>query len=205
MDIEEYRRIKKRRKNQNNIDTKSDRQKYITGLISRILLSIILFFSLIIFSNTSNLGENFIREKVLQDNISFTKIKNLYNKYLGSVVPFENIIKNDATTVFNEKLTYEKIDNYKDGFELQVQKNYLVPIINSGVVVFIGEKEGYGKTVIVQGIDEVDYWYGNVTNTTVSLYDYVNKGTYLGTTEGEKLYLTFKKGNEFLDYNEVIE
>lgn len=204
MDIEEYKRIKKRRQEQFEKKDENDKQKYITRLISRILISIIVFFGLIIFSNSTEVGEKFIKDKVLQENISFTKIKNLYNKYLGNIVPFENIIKDD-TTVFNEKITYEEINNYKDGYELKVKKNYLVPIINSGIVVFIGEKEGYGNTIIVQGIDEVDYWYGNVDNTTVSLYDYVNKGTYLGTSVGEKLYLSFKKGNEYLDYDEVTK
>lgn len=182
-----------------------DRPKnYVNSLISRILLSVIVFFGAIIFMNSTKVGNEFIKEKVLKDNISFTKIANIYNKYFGDIVPFDKVIKDD-TTVFNEKIQYDNITNYKDGYELQVKKNYLVPIINSGVVVFVGEKEGYGNTVIIQGIDEVDYWYGNVGNLSVSLYDYVSKGGYLGTAEGEKMYLLFRKDSEYLEYNDFIE
>ena len=43
--------------------------------------------------------------------------------------------------VFNEKLTYEKANVYKDGVELKVDSNYLVPNLESGIVVFMGDKE----------------------------------------------------------------
>lgn len=201
---EEKERIKKRRMNYTKVkEPQKDGKKYVNGLIARVLIAIIIFFGLIIISNTTSFGKTFVKEKVLKDNISFTKIANVYDKYFGNIVPFENIIKSDAT-VFNEKMTYDSITNYKDGYELTVKENYLVPIINSGIVVFSGEKEGLGNTIIIQGIDEIDYWYSNITNTTVSLYDYVNKGEYLGTARGTKLYLTFKKGTEFLGYDEII-
>ncbi len=141
---------------------------------------------------------------MLKDNMSFSKIANVYDRYFGNIVPFEDLMKND-TTVFNEKMTYENIANYKEGYELTVKENYLVPTINSGIVVFIGEKEGFGNTIIIQGIDEIDYWYSNIDNSTVALYDYVEKGEYLGTSKGNKLYLTFKKGTEYLNYDEVLE
>ncbi len=204
---EEKRRIKKRRENYTNIkkdNQKNESKKYVTLLITRILIAIILFFGLIIFANTTKIGNKFVKEIMLKDNMSFSKIANVYDRYFGNIVPFEDLMKND-TTVFNEKMTYENIANYKEGYELTVKENYLVPTINSGIVVFIGEKEGFGNTIIIQGIDEIDYWYSNIDNSTVALYDYVEKGEYLGTSKGNKLYLTFKKGTEYLNYDEVLE
>lgn len=206
-DIEEHKnRMKKRRDailgKKNNLS--EDSRKYVDFLIARVLISVVLFFIAVILMNTTKVAHGFIKDTVLKENISFSAIKNVYNKYFGNVLPFEDILKDDQT-VFDEKLSYESIANYKDGYELTVKKNYLVPVVNSGIVVFIGEKEGYGNTVIIQGIDEVDYWYSNVTNLSCSLYDYVNKGTYLGTADGEKMYMVFKKGSEFLEYDEVIE
>lgn len=205
--IEEQKiRMRNRRNKCVNGNKKTDEnaKTYVNLLIMRVLISIIIFFVAVIVSNTTKIGDEFIRETVLKDNMSFTEIANIYNKYFGNIIPFENLVKDDQT-VFSEKLSYEEIMNYKDGYELKVKKNYLVPVINSGIVVFIGEKEGYGNTVIIQGIDEVDYWYSNVTNLSCSLYDYVSKGNFLGTADGEKMYLTFKKGSEFLDRDEVIE
>ena len=204
---EEKRRIKKRRENYTNIkkdNQKNESKKYVTLLITRILIAIILFFGLIIFANTTKIGNKFVKEIMLKDNMSFSKIANVYDRYFGNIVPFEDLMKND-TTVFNEKMTYENIAYYKEGYELTVKENYLVPTINSGIVVFIGEKEGFGNTIIIQGIDEIDYWYSIIDNSTVALYDYVEKGEYLGTSKGNKLYLTFKKGTEYLDYDEVLE
>ncbi len=202
--LEEKRRLKRKRKTYCNENTFSEKQKYVNLLITRILISVILFFGLIITMNISDLGRSFIKDNVLSESFSFTKVKNLYNEYFGNILPFEDLMK-DESTVFNEKMIYEEINNYKDGYELTVKNNYLVPIINSGIVVFIGEKEGLGNTLIIQGVDEIDYWYSNVTNTTANLYDYVSKGTYLGTTNGTKLYLTFKKGNDYLDFDEVVK
>ena len=68
----------------------------------------------------------------------------------------------------------------------------------------MGEKEGYGNTVIVQGIDGIDIWYGNVTNISISLYDYIDKKSLLGTTKDDVLYLVYKKDGEILNYEEYL-
>lgn len=204
----EKRRIKERRSRMtftgNGTDDKFNKEKYVNGLIARILLAFIIFLLGIIARNFNSTSQKFIDETVLKENMSFSKISNLYNKYFGEVIPLAKV-KTEDKTVFEEKIKYNSIDKYKDGFALDVQENYLVPVINSGMIVFIGEKEGLGNTVIIQGIDEVDYWYSNVENISNSLYDYVSKGNYLGSAKGSKLYLTFKKGSEFLDYDEVVE
>ena len=67
---------------------------------------------------------------------------------------------------------------------------------------FIGEKEGYGNTVIIQGIDGVDIWYANIENVGVKLYDYTLNGTVLGETIDDKLYLVIKKDNDFIKYED---
>ncbi len=204
-------RIKKRRQEaiSNRSGKTSSKEIPITkdkvnNLIARMIIAVIIFFAGIIICNTWDDGKTFFQDKIMGQNMSFSKVANLYNKYLGNIIPFEDLVKNDKT-VFNEKLSYEKLDNYKDGFELTVKNDYLVPVIRDGIIVFIGEKEGLGNTVIIQGSDEIDYWYSNVENLTGTLYDYVKKGSNLGTTKGDKLYLTFKKGDENLDFNEVIE
>ena len=111
---------------------------------------------------------------------------------------------NDSKMVFNEKLTYLSKNKYLDGVKLKVNTNYLVPIIESGIVVYIGEKEGYGNTIIIQGADFTDIWYGNISNTNVSLYDYVDKGSFLGEANGEEIYLVFSQDGNILDYEKYI-
>ena len=91
------------------------------------------------------------------------------------------------------------------GVKLEVVDKYLVPIIEEGLVVYIGEKENYGNVIIIEGIDGIDIWYGNIENTTVKLYDYVEKNTYLGQTKDNNLFLVYSKEGKFLNYKEYLK
>ena len=130
------------------------------------------------------------------------KFNLVYNKYLGSIIPFKLDI--GITPVFNETLKYSKISPYLDGVKLDVFNNYLIPAINDGIVVFVGEKEGYGNTIILLGSDNIEVWYGNISNN-VKLYDYVSKGNYIGDTLNDNLYLVFKRDGEILNYEEYLK
>ena len=106
--------------------------------------------------------------------------------------------------MFNEKLDYEKANIYKDGVELTVSNNYLVPNLESGIVVFVGDKEGYGRTVIIEQINGVDVWYSNIKEKDIKLYDYVEKGKLIGEVANNKLYMVFQKEGKYLNYKEYI-
>ena len=177
--------------------------KYLRSLILRSMLSIVLFLILAILSKSSTNYKDIIVSNIYEKNISFTKIKKLYNKYLGGITPLDKAIEKDLT-VFNEKLTYDNISEYYDGAKLEVDNNYLVPIIEEGMVIYIGEKENYGNVIIIEGIDGIDIWYGNMETTTIKLYDYVNKNNYLGTTKGNILYLVYQKDGKFLNYKDYL-
>ena len=107
------------------------------------------------------------------------------------------------SSVFSEKIQYSELEGYNGGAKLVVEDNYLIPVIESGIVVYMGEKENYGYTVIIQQNDGVDCWYSNV-NSGVTLYDYVEKGTLLGDAKGNNIYLYFQKNGEFVDYKTYI-
>ena len=148
-------------------------KKMINKYITKVMLGIIFFLVSIIFTNFSDKNLLLYKEYVFTESLPFTKIKGWYEDLFGEVLP-----KNDNTkTVFNGKLVYKEILDYLDGEKLTVSSNSLVNSIGSGVVVYNGEKEGYGNTVIIQGIDGVDIWYGNLQNVSVSLYDYIKLHT----------------------------
>ena len=73
------------------------------------------------------------------------------------------------------------------------------------MVVYLGEKENYGNVVIIEGIDGIDIWYGNMETISVKLYDYVEKSSYLGQTKDNNLYLAYSKDGKFLDYKEYLK
>lgn len=204
---EDIERIKNRIKNKRLngfTETKEDSKiRYFKNLLSRTLISIILVLISIIYVNSSEKNLLSYKNEVFAKNISFATLKNTYTKYFGEVIPLE-IEKENAATVFNEDLTYSNIEKFHDGFKLTVNNNEIIKNITSGIVVYIGEKENYGNVVIVQCIDGVDIWYGNITNSDLTLYDYVEEGTILGETKDDNLYVVLSKSGEYLDYEEYI-
>lgn len=141
---------------------------------------------------------------VYDSHISFASINATYQKYFGSPFPFQDLWKDTTKPVFDEKLVFTEQHKYKDGVALNVGSKYLVPVLESGMIIFIGDKEGYGKTVIIQQMDGIDVWYSNLENVNVKLYDYVEKGNLLGEVSGDQLYLVYKKNGNVLNYEEHL-
>ncbi|MBQ6281933.1 MAG: M23 family metallopeptidase [Bacilli bacterium] len=165
----------------------------------KFIIIVILFLSIIITIKDNNSIKLWLKDNVLTNNISFTKIQNKYIKYFGNIIPFNKYV--GITPVFSEKLKYTDLDEYKDGVKLKVTNNYLLPSLNSGIVIFVGEKEDYGNTIIIDGEETI--WYSNV-NSNVKLYDEVKKGEFLGEVNGENLYLLFKKEGNVIDYKKYL-
>ena len=167
-------------------------------VISKFLLAIIFFLVSVIFTNMSDKNLLLYKEYVLTESMPFTKIKGWYEDLFGEVLPNSDNNK----MVMSGHLVYKSIESYKDGEVLSLSSNTLINNLTSGVVVFVGEKDDYGETVIIQGVDGVDIWYGNLTNVSVKLYDYVEKNKLIGETKDDKLYLVIKKNNEFIKYED---
>lgn len=167
----------------------------------KFLICTILTLVCLILVKSNNSFKTNLYKYLYTDNISFAKINEVYKKYLGSSIPFLNYF-NKTDKVFNETLKYNDVSLYKNGVNLFVDEDYLVPAIKDGIVSFIGEKEGYGNTVIIESSD-VCIWYSNLENINLSMYDYVSKGSLVGNSKGN-LYLVFTKDGEFVDYKEFI-
>lgn len=141
--------------------------------------------------------KTFMNEEVLGKNISFGFIGNLYKKYFGNVLPTNS--EDNIAKVFNEKISFSDIKTYENGSLLTVDKNYLIPAINSGVIVFIGEKDNLGKVIVVEQEDKKTVTYGHILNTSLNLYDYIEKGKFIGEVEDNSLYLSILEDNNYLD------
>ena len=172
-----------------------------TKFFLKLLISIVFTLIILILIKASSKFKTLFYKKVYSDNISFAYFNKVYNKYIGSLDIFDNFTLTQP--VFNEKLIYENKEEYKEGVKLKLQNN-LVPVSESGIVVFIGEKETFGNVVIIQRIDGIDQWYGGINNANVKLYDYVEKGTLLGEVN-DYLYMSFKKNGEVIDYEKYLK
>lgn len=177
------------------------KKNYFKNLLIRIMIVVILFLSIAILYRSNNKFKDYISKYLYTDSIPFTKIKKMYNKYLGGVLP--KLKEENTSLVFNEKINYMSKEEYYDGVHLKIDSSYPVPSLEEGMVVFIGDKEYYGNTIIIESLDGIYYWYGNISNTSVKLYDYIEKGSFIGEASND-LYLVFSKDNKYLNYEEYI-
>ena len=170
-------------------------------LLTKIMITIIIFLIGLITIKKYPNTKNYIIENIYEKSIKFTKTRELYDKYIGNIVPIEKVIIEEKP-VFNEKLTYKHHQIYKNGVELTVENNYLVPALE--VVVFIGEKSDYGTTIIIEQTNGISVFYSNINIIDINLYDYIKKGELIGEAKEEKLYLIFTKEGKYLDYKDYI-
>lgn len=180
---------------------KNSVKNIVVNFIFKTLIVAVITLVLLIVMKTNAKFKTMYYKYVYDTSITFTKFNNLYNKYFKDLNL--NKIKTSTKTVSNEKLSYSKVIKYKDGAKLLVSNNYTVPVIESGIVVFIGDKEDYGKVIIIQQINGIDLLYGNIDNTNYKLYDYVKKGDILGISNNY-LYLVYKKDGKVLDYEKYL-
>ncbi len=202
--MDEYTRIS-HKKPSSNIDNNLDDKKikYLKNLITRLLLSVILVISICIFIKLDSNNKALIDEYIFKDSLEFTKINNWYQDNVGKIVPELN--ENTALVFSSDDLKKNAYTLYKNGVKIEVDKSSPVSLINGGIVVFIGDKEGYGNTLILQGNDGIDYWYGGITNVNVNLYDYLEKDTLIGEVQNNYIYLVMQKDGKYLSYEEYIK
>lgn len=171
--------------------------------VTKLLLSIIFILISLIYVNFNTKNKETYTNNILEDSISFTKLNNLYDKYIGNTKK-EEVNKEDVLTM-NEGLVYQSLEKYNNSTKFIVSNDYPINILKPGIIVYIGEKDDLGNTVIVQGNDGVDIWYSNINVTEYSLYDYVTKNDILGTTNSNTLYLTILKDGTYLTYEEYFK
>ena len=181
MTLEEY------KKNNN----RSNKHK---SYVLKLMLSLFILLSILSICKLSPNTRELIKEELFQTNFNFAFFNNLFSKVLPS---------NEISKVNDESIKYKNYTPYLNGVKVDISLGESISLIDSGIVVYSGYKEGYGNTVIVQQSNGVDVWYGNIDNVSVNLYDYLTKNTIIGTSN-DSLYLVFQKNGEYLDYKNYI-
>ena len=175
MTYEEYKNNKNHKDpNENN---------FFKNLLSKFLTIVVFTLLVVIISNNNPSFKSFIVDKVLNSTFDFSKI----NKLISNVTD----IFDTKDNTLNVSKVYKDSEKYKDGLKYILNGEENVYLSDSGIITFIGEKEGYNNTIIVQQSNGYYAWYGNV-NPKVKLYDYVEKGTVIGTATDEYYYVLLK-------------
>lgn len=183
-------------------DNKSSKSNLFKNIVLRVLITIIVTLILLIGFKMNNNFKKTFYHYVYEENFPFSAVKNFLQEKFGTSLTFDKIVTDEE--VFNEKLSYKDKSLYHDGVKLTVSSEYMIPSLESGIVVYIGEKENYKQVVIVQQMNGVDVWYGNIKQANVKLYDYVEKGALIGQVDNKTLYLVFQKEGKFVDYQSYL-
>ena len=166
-------------------DYKSSKKKkngFIVKLFNKLFTVIIFTMLVVIISNYSDSFRNFIINKVLNNTMDFSKINNVISK-------LSNSFKKEDTLVVSSQIE-EKKEKYLDGFKYYIEEEDIIAK-DSGIVTFIGKKDGYKNTIIIQQSNGYYAWYGNVKEK-IKLYDYVEKDSIIGTASYEYYYVLLK-------------
>lgn len=202
MESEYLQKIKKQLNKKDKHFTFKGIPKYMSKFL---ITTIVTLITLITLKANPSFKPGFYN-KVYEENFSFAYINNIYEKYVGSPLPFKEFFKilDKSEPVFSENLVYTDSSEYMDGVKIVVGENYMIPAIDTGLVVFVGEKEGYGNTIIIEQQDGINVWYSNLNTISIKLYDYVKKGSLIGENKENYMYLVFKNNGEIVDYKNYI-
>lgn len=163
-------------------------------ILSKLFTIVIFTMIVITLSNTSPKFKSFIVDKVLNSTIDFSFVNKLSNKVT-------NVFKTSNNTLPVVKEENNRKEKYKDGIKYIVNKGASVNIKDSGIVTYIGNKDGYNNTVIIQQSNGYYAWYGNIKEE-VKLYDYIESGSKIGKTLSNEYYYVLLKDNKPVNLNE---
>lgn len=197
--MDEYKSLKKFQKEKKE---NSSLKRTVFRFLTEIMLSVILLLAALILSKNVTMREQ-IYKYVYEDNLSFKQIESIYQKYFGFLVPSEK--EEETEFVSSEKLVYKEENELENGgVRLTFNKKQEISAFMDGLVLFVGEKEGYGKTLVLEQTDGVEAWYVNIENESFKIYDYIKKGEIIGTTKENYIDLYFKKKGEVVSYQDYI-
>ena len=160
-------------------------------------------------------------EKTMETEFQFAAVSGWYEERFGkplALLPLktESEEKEPMKTDWQYALpaSGKILEDFGDNGEritIETGNGSAVEAIDKGLVLFVGQKEGFGRTIIIQHGDKSETWYGNLDSLDVSVYEYIEAGTRLGTAsaaaDGEKgmFYFAVRKGDDFIDPIEVIK
>ncbi len=177
--------------------------KILYGFLIKTLIVAVIFLVSLIFVKKSDKNKEIIKKTVYKNSISFAKIYGIYKDYLGDVVPFKNIFKNNVKLASSDKINYEKIEKEGNGYTLTVSDDYALQSLKSGIVIEAKKDDKYNNIIKIQDKNGLNITYGYLNDLNVKLYDYVEKGEILGRCS-KKVYLIFEKKDKYLSYEKYL-
>lgn len=208
-------------------DTWSTREEAIEPVSSRFMLKalislFLLSFTFLLYKTDipyTAAAKDFVGQ-VMTREYNFQGMMAIVEKYAGgplALIPsFEQQAKGQPQAVWNQvspKELFTPVTGtisapfFLDGRGIQIEApaGSEVKAVDQGWVVFVGEKEGIGQTVVVQHENQMQAWYGSLDQIEVIEQDWVQPGQVIGKSkEGNTVYFSVEMNGQFVDPTSVI-
>lgn len=180
---------------------KRKKEKYKFNIVDQFLILFVVFLGSLIMSKKDD--SHFFSVSSLR-----TQIEHHINIVYVRDVLFGNleIFGNERESEVSHDLSsYETIKEIKDGIEVLNDGSELVINICDGVVV-----RKYKNSVIIKGIDGLEYHFGNLDSINVSLYEFVKVNETIGISifnevENKYIYtIKVKQRGNFINVKDVL-
>jgi stage IV sporulation protein FA len=191
-----------------------------SNFLFRSLLSAIIVLVLAIILKSNSPIASHVRNgltDVYNSEFQFASIQKWYEDRFGSPIAFLPQIIQKKGTEGNENYAVpasgKVLQSFKtdgQGILIQTELNQKVEAIKDGTVIFVGEKNQLGNTVIVQHADGSESWYGKLGSINVKYLERVDSKKVLGTVSPNEegnlgtYYFAIKMGEKFIDPKKVI-
>ncbi|GBC65426.1 hypothetical protein J5TS1_13580 [Bacillus licheniformis] len=153
--------------------------------------------------------------QVFTEEFQFAALQNWYESKFGDPLAFfqPKGAKPSGQVEVNQDLAVPAVGKVQEKFSGQGIKveteDETIRSMKEGYVIEVDKNPETGLTVVLQHADNSYTYYGQLKKADVALYDYIDKGTKLGTIEQDKnqkgiYYFAIKQGEEFVDPIQVI-
>lgn len=187
----------------------------------KLLLSAVLVLLIaIVFRSPSTAFESsraFI-VKVMETEFQFAMIADWYEQQFGSPLAILPSSKEKKDASFTEHAyvlpasgkVLTAFSKDERGILIETGDDAVVGAMKEGTVIFTGQKEELGNTVIIQHPDQSESWYAYLETMAVKQYERVATGEKIGIASYHKkslaptFYFAIKQDNRFIDPSKVI-
>ncbi len=189
-----------------------------TFLLKVLASGIMVLMTAIMFKSPSTAFEEAraVVHKTMENDFQFAAVSTWYEDQFGkplALLPDSGKQEVKEETAISMPATGKVVENFKtngQGIMLETGLGEEVGAMKGGLVIFAGEKDDLGNTVVIQHADKSESWYGHLEAIDVKQYEKVEKGVAVGKVSAAEdeasgeFYFAIKMGEEFVDPVQVI-
>lgn len=166
-------------------------------------------------------GQTYVRNAITNE-LEWSRLSAWYENTFGSsplIIPVFNKNQPNATKVSNQNKTYfsplsgtisAPFDTTRLGIIVEAKADSTVNALDTGQVIYAGEREGTGYTIIIQHANKQQSVYGWISKSYVEQNDWIKGGEAVGkvgqdeASDNGSLYFALMKDGQFINPVDVV-